>query len=298
MPGVSVVIPTHDYGRFLADAILSATYQTFSSVELVVVDDESTDDAAQTARNLGVRVVRQEHRGVAAARNRGIAETSGEFVALLDADDIWDTHKLEHQAVVMQDPSVVLCHTDGVFLHGDGLEERRPANRVPPERGCPLAHLLPGNRIFPSSVLIRREAVERAGGFDEELGHSADVELWFRLAQYGDFQFVSRRLVKYRVHGDNLSIRGREQWEGSLPALRDRVLADWERLTVRFDPPLRRKYRRLLRREVALCESSRGLRLAREGRYWEAVGAQLRAVGTYPWAPRLHGRLLHAIAGG
>lgn len=299
MSTVSVVIPCYNYGRFLPDALRSAQLQTYSDVEIVVVDDGSTDDTSKVAKKMNARVIRQENRGLSAARNRGIAETTGEYIALLDADDIWTPHKLEHQVVALRERRhVALCHTDGVFLHGDGWEERRKRRDYPPERGCPLAHLLPGNRIFASSVLMRRSAVEVAGGFDEALRHFEDTDLWFRMVDQGDFFFVNMPLMQYRVHGDNLSGRGQEFWEGGLPVLRDRVLRDWDRLTQRLDPHDRARYKRLLRRAISLLHSGRAKHLAREGQRIEALKAHCAAIAGYPLLPRLYTRMLRTLVAG
>jgi glycosyltransferase involved in cell wall biosynthesis len=295
-PPVSIVITCFNYERFLADAILTARYQTLNGAEIVVVDDGSTDDSAAAAKALGVRVVQQENRGLAAARNRGIAETSADWIAFLDADDLWETHKLERQyAAVCDEQGIVLCHTDCVFLHGDGTEDRRPRKLEPPERGCPFAHLLPTNRIFSSSAMVRRDAVLRAGGFDENLDAYEDVDLWFRMAAHGDFLFLPDRLIKYRLHGANTSSLGREFWEGSFTVLQDRVLANWDVLSARFEPREKRRYRRLLRRLIALCYSGQGKSLAREGRWAGALSSHWRALGSYPWLPRLYGRFLRTL---
>jgi glycosyltransferase involved in cell wall biosynthesis len=296
MPLVSVIITCHNYGRFLGEAIRSAQLQTLNDVDIVVVDDGSTDDTAQVANDLSVPLIRQEHRGPAAARNHGIAATDSRYVALLDADDTWQQNKLELQVVAMKAKGLALCHVDGVFLRGDGSEERRRRNQFPPERGCPLAHLLPDRRIYASSVLLDRALLHRAGVFDEALSRFDDMDLWFRLVVYGDFKFLRDRLFKHRMHGGNLARR----WpsEGKLPVLREHVLNRWEIIAGRFEPGARAKYRRLLRREIAFCLSSEGRRLAPDHGWAKAVSAHAKALATYPWSPRLYTRLLAAVVTG
>ena len=296
MPLVSVIITSHNYGRFLADAIRSAQLQTLNDVEIVVVDDGSTDDTVEVAQTLGATLIRQEQRGPAAARNTGIAATDSKYIALLDADDKWHQNKLELQVVAMKGHGLALCHTDGVLLHGDGGEERRSRRECPPERGCPLAHLLPGRRIYASSVLMDRELLARTGKFDEELTRFDDVDMWYRLGVYGDFKFIRDRVFKHRVHGGNLATRA--SCDGKLLVLRERVLARWDVLAGRFEAGVRAKYHRLLCREIALCYSDEGRRLARVGGRVKALGAHGRAIAAYPWSPRLYARLLVTLVAG
>ncbi|QYO66339.1 glycosyltransferase family 2 protein [Leptolyngbya sp. 7M] len=132
---ISVVIPTYNYGRYIAEAIGSALGQSLAPAEIIVVDDGSADDTAAVVAGFGdaVKYIRQENAGVSAARNRGVAGSSGELIAFLDADDIWEPTKLEKQAALFRadsDIGLVHCgmrefdsHTgDTIALHIEGLE--------------------------------------------------------------------------------------------------------------------------------------------------------------------------------
>ena len=112
MGHVSVIIPTYNYGRFIAETIESALGQTLLPHEVIVVDDGSTDETAEVVASFGerVRYIYQENAGVCAARNRGVAASSGDLIAFLDADDIWEPTKLEKQAAKFADPDVGLVH--------------------------------------------------------------------------------------------------------------------------------------------------------------------------------------------
>lgn len=122
LPLVSVIIPTHNRGEWIADAIASVLSQTYERVELIVVDDGSTDDTAERVQAFGAAVTywRQAHAGVSVARNRGVAASHGEFVAFLDSDDMWQAEKVAAQvAWLQQQPQRQVCYTDEIWIrHG------------------------------------------------------------------------------------------------------------------------------------------------------------------------------------
>jgi glycosyltransferase involved in cell wall biosynthesis len=208
---VSVVIPTHNRAAMVAEAFRSVVAQTFRDVEIIVVDDGSTDDTERALAAAGFdarsRYLRQEHAGVAAARNRGVAASSGEWIAFLDSDDLWLPEKLARQAAfVAAHPAVAACQTDEIWIR-DGV-------RVNPHR----RHLKPSGDIFlrslelclvsPSAVLVRRTTFERAGGFDEGLAACEDYDLWLRIAVDTPVHLVREPLVVRRAgHADQLSRR-------------------------------------------------------------------------------------------
>jgi len=209
-PTVSIVLATHDDARWLDGAIASVRAQTWASWELLVVDDGSTDDtAAVTARHaredVRVRHLPGPHRERAAARNRGLAAAAASLVAFLDADDRWRPEKLARQlealAIV---PSAALCYTVARFVDAD---DRPLAIRKPPVAiaGHVFPALMRGNFIILASVLARRDAVLRAGGFDETLPvfGCEDWDLWLRLARREPVTVVDQELTLYRQHAGN-----------------------------------------------------------------------------------------------
>ena len=207
MPEVSVVIPAYNAAAFLEEAVASVLDQTFGDFEVLVVDDGSTDGTEALARRFGrpVRCLRQENKGVAAARNRGIQAAGGRRVAFLDADDSWFAEKLERQIEALeQSPRAGVCYS--AFMHVDesgaplGVDTR-------PRAGSMLEDLLTrGNAVGSiSSVLCERALLDRAGGFDPSLSQCADWDMWVRLAQLTEFLYIDRPLVTYRRHGNNMS---------------------------------------------------------------------------------------------
>ncbi len=204
---VSVVIPAFNAARFIEAAVLSVLAQTHRPFEVIIVDDGSTDGTGDLAARFGppVRVVRQPNCGVSAARNRGIEEADGEYVALLDADDEWVPPKLERQVQYMrQRPDVVACFVDSVAVREPSGSETAFRYRL--ESDMVRALLLHGPIIGnASSVLMPRALVRRVGGFDPALSQSADWDMWLRLAGYGPFGFIAERLVRIRLHGRRMS---------------------------------------------------------------------------------------------
>ena len=208
-PRVSIVLATHDGARFLPEALASVQAQTFGDWELVLVDDGSTDDTpaivARAAADPRVRPLAGPRRERCAARNRGIAEARAAFVAFLDADDAWAPEKLARQVAALDaEPAAALCYTIARYVDATG---RPLAVRRPPEplAGRIFPALVRANRMILSSVVVRRTALDAAGGFDETMPTIGceDWDLWLRIARRAPVAVVAEELTRYRVHGAN-----------------------------------------------------------------------------------------------
>lgn len=206
---VSAVIPARNAAQFIAEAIASVLGQTFAPMECIVVDDGSTDESARIARSFGtrVRVISTPHRGVSCARNTGAAEASGDYIAFLDADDMWIPHKIEYQvAVATRRPDVGLVYTgiDVVDATGGFL---RALEAPAPNRALWNTLMLEG---VPVSValtgLIRRDIFLSVGGFDPKLSTSADCEFVTRLALQYPLEGIIQPLAKYRIHSGQMHL--------------------------------------------------------------------------------------------
>jgi glycosyltransferase involved in cell wall biosynthesis len=203
-PVVSVVIATYNCGRFLASAVDSVLAQTLHEVEVIVVDDGSTDDTAEIMRpyvhHSRVRFFRQENRGPAAARNRGIQRACAPLVAFLDADDVWLPEKLECQVPrFAADPMIAVVYSRRLRIDEKGhvLNTEQP----PLYRGDILRPLFLNNFICLSSTVVRREALDRSGLFNERIRRPSceDYDLWLRLALNYRFDYVDEPHVLYRT---------------------------------------------------------------------------------------------------
>lgn len=203
---VSVVIPTYNCGRFIAEAIESALGQTVAPYEVIVVDDGSTDDSAQILTSYGDRIihVRQQNQGVGAARNKGAEVATGEFLAFLDADDYWAPTKLEKQLAVFEgDPDIGLVHCgyQNVDSYGTALDvDLRGSDGWVAEK---LLRFEPSITAPGSTTLIRRSDFWQVGGYDTnaDLHPSEDWDISYRLARRWKYGFVPEPLLYYRQHG-------------------------------------------------------------------------------------------------
>ncbi len=206
MPLVSVIIPTYNSARYVTTAIDSVLAQTVDDFEVLVVDDGSTDNTRELLSHRGqsVRYLYQNNAGVSAARNHGIAQSRGRYIAFLDADDIWLPHKLERQLTALDTaPATQLCYS-AHFVVDDALQALS-VRRSGHGNSALEALLFRGNVVgSPSSVIVERGLME-SEGFDTRLSHSADWDMWIRLARRASFLYVDEPLIKYRRHDTNMS---------------------------------------------------------------------------------------------
>jgi len=203
-PRVSVVITTYNYGLFLPEAIDSVLRQTFKDFEVIVVDDGSTDNTSEVIlpylSNPCLRYIRKENGGQASAKNRGIIESKGEFIAFLDADDVWFPTKLEKQIALFADQKVGVVYSKRVLIDPYGNE--RPFGHPKLYRGPVLDQIFINNFVCFSSAIVKRQCFEEVGKFDESLPMAIDYDLWLRIAVHYHFDYVNEPLVKYRLgHG-------------------------------------------------------------------------------------------------
>jgi glycosyltransferase involved in cell wall biosynthesis len=196
---VSVVIPSYNSAALVTDAVDSALAQTVAPAEVIIVDDGSTDDTRDRLRRFRapVRYVHQENQGVAAARNRGLSEAGGQFVAFLDADDVWHPRKLEKQLECME------CRPELGLLGTGTLEWPRESfatlqRAIPAPAVVGLEELVIRNLFITSSVLVRRPVLERVGHFDTALHGPEDFDLWLRIAQVSAVANLPLPLTGYR----------------------------------------------------------------------------------------------------
>ncbi len=206
-PAVSVIIPTYNHARYVAQAIQSALAQTYHDYEIVVIDDGSTDHSRAVIAPFmdRVRYVWQPNQGLSAARNTGVRESRGRYIAPLDADDIWFPDYLATMAPLLDgDPSAGAAYSGWRYIDANGNMLPQHSTRiVPPEQF--YATLAYTNFLVPSGVLARRTCLEQAGPFDVNLRAVEDRDMWLRIARTHRIIGVPKVLVGYRTHGENMT---------------------------------------------------------------------------------------------
>lgn len=218
-PLVTVIIPAYNAARFVRQALRSALNQSGVPLEVIVIDDGSTDDTLQVLREFGgsIRILRQANAGNIEARNRGARVARGAWLAFLDADDDWLPHKLARQ-LERTDAQTHLVYTDRLNVGDIGRVsplQSASQNLLEGDLFEPL--LLYGNFITHSSVLIRKKVFEQLGGYDPRVKVCEDWDLWLRYsAQGGHIGLVREPLTRYRWHSSSLTGNLHQMLEGRL----------------------------------------------------------------------------------
>ncbi len=203
----SVVIPVYNRKSLIRRALESVLNQSYLASQVVVVDDGSTDGTSDMLQSEypQVTVIRQEHQGVSAARNKGIVNCRSDWVAFLDSDDEWQPEKLEKQALWLNENSgYQICHCDEIWIH-NGVRVNQKVKHAK-SGGWIFLHCLPLCVVSPSAVVINRIVFHKVGVFDESLPVCEDYDLWLRITSQFPVGFVNEQLVvKYGGHIDQLS---------------------------------------------------------------------------------------------
>jgi glycosyltransferase involved in cell wall biosynthesis len=208
-PDISVIIPTFNRAHTLPRALDSVMVQTLQSMEIIIVDDGSTDETnAVLADYPGLCIISQDNRGVSAARNVGIEKAGGEWLAFLDSDDEWLKEKLEKQWDAICNDDKLICHTEEIWIRNG--QRVNPMKKHQKYGGWIYEKCLPLCVISPSSVMIHKTVFNDVGNFDETLEVCEDYDLWLRICSKYPVLFVDEPLiVKYGGHDDQLS---RKHW--------------------------------------------------------------------------------------
>lgn len=234
MKSISVIVPTYNYGRFIREAIESVLAQTYPVVEIIVVDDGSTDDTQEILTGFGNRIVTvfQSNAGVSAARNAGMAMARGEYLAFLDSDDLWLPEKIEKQIALFEaDPELGLVHCGAERIDAAGTTLSVELTGL---EGWVARELLAhgeGLVAVGSSMMVPRRVAEEIGGFDSRLLACEDGDFCYRVALRYRFGFVPELLVRYRQHGDGNHL--------NIPRVEDAILMLLHKAFLSPDPSIR-----------------------------------------------------------
>jgi glycosyltransferase involved in cell wall biosynthesis len=263
VPTVSVVIPTYNCATFLPAAIESVLAQTYKDFEILVVDDGSTDATSEAIAPYldQVRFIRQENKGLAGARNTGIRASKGEFIALLDADDTWLPYKLELQLPRFADSEVLIVFSDFSVKYSDGRSLHVVDNYVR------------SRFLFPSTMVLRRDSMNRNGLFDEEMLACEDVELFTRICLQGKVAWIRKPLMVRYEGTHNITSNSQRMLHYMIVAF-TKVLAK--------EPYMQRSARNAIQRELGRHYQWRAHAALQHAERKEARADLLRAICLAP----------------
>ncbi|GIK40756.1 MAG: hypothetical protein BroJett011_45890 [Chloroflexota bacterium] len=211
---VSIIIPTYNHAHFLGEALQSSLAQDYPRTEIIIIDDGSTDNTAEVVQPFlthpQIKYIFQENRGLSAARNRGFAESQGQYLNFLDADDTMHPSKVSKQVELLEhnpDVAFVYCDTHFVNREGEAFDPHMSVGLARKKlEGDIFDSLILGGYFPVHSVLIRRSALEQVGLFDESLRSLEDFHLWLRLAAEGfQAKYLDEKLVSYRKYSSSMS---------------------------------------------------------------------------------------------
>jgi glycosyltransferase involved in cell wall biosynthesis len=278
-PRVSVIIPAFNGEKYIGETIQSILAQTHRPLEVLVVDDGSTDRTAEIVQRFGepVRYSRQENAGTAAARNRAVAESRGEFIALLDQDDLWVPHKLERQMPrFAEDPRIGLVFAGIEFFD---THSGKITSTYFPGPELSLRDLLAHVVLPVQTILFRKSALEKIGPFDTTLGGTDDWDIGIRMAAEFRMVGVDEILGRVRLHDTQQGRNTDRMFHNAM-----RVLDKHANIRP-GDPAIAaaiRKGRDELREHQYGCIKGRAFEAWRGGHYLAAATQSVRAFLQYP----------------
>lgn len=208
-PKVSVIIPTHNRSELLLNSVLSVLKQTFDNYEIIIIDDHSVDDTKNVVNNIGDKRIRyfknDGKNGPSVARNLGIKNAAGKYIAFLDDDDEWIPQKLEKQIHQFDSCGKNICgiYSNRLMVNkqtGKTFSDNIGESKL---KGNLLTQLLKTNPIHTSTLVVRKSCLDKIGLFDEKMRYMEDRDAWTKLSMYWDFEYIPEALTKAYYHGNS-----------------------------------------------------------------------------------------------
>lgn len=262
---ISVVVPAHNAAEFIQDALESVYAQTLSVAEIIVVADACSDDTPRIAKSLGATVIEASHRNISAAINRGVRAATQKWIALLDADDLWEARKIDSQwkaAQAFPEAAIISCD---LYTLLDGKISKRSAKQLRERRRSVASAAVVGKlgiyfpqvdgsvltwfQVSPPTALIRRDVFDRAGFFDEQLLYNANVEFFARALKHFSLLVIEEALVCQRIRRNSHSTNVEGSWAAYLSIV-DRML----RHPDQYPPGAGQAFRERLKQEFVSYE--------------------------------------------
>lgn len=291
MPAVSVIVPTYNYARFIRDCLDSIFSQTFKDLEVIVVDDGSTDNTEEVLEKYrgDIHYIHQENKGLPAARNRGIRSAQGEFLAFLDSDDLWLPGKLEEQIrVLRKDTDMGIVFSDASAFSEEGVIQESILKEEDICIGQCFQRLFMGNYLVMPTVVIRKKCLDKSGMFDESLTAVEDYDLWLRISVFYRVGFVDKVLAMYRVHPSNMSRDFCRLLDNEIRVIR-KVIEQY--------PDFVKKMGRKVPARLCTLFNQYGLEWIRKGETRQAKKNFMKAIKARSWQLKSYYYLLATMAG-
>lgn len=212
-PKVSFIVPTYNHARYLPYALNSIINQNYPNLEVLVIDDGSTDETAKLVKPYPsiINYIYKENGGTPSALNLGLSLATGKYVCWLSADDVLIGKKVFKQLELMEcDPNMGFSYTSFVVINANGVKQYAVNSAYYSDKREMVRKLMEGCFINGSSVMMRRSALEKIGDFDESLPQAHDYDLWLRFLRHYSCGFLAEPLLAYRWHGKNMSMNPNE----------------------------------------------------------------------------------------
>ena len=276
---VSVIMAVYNTADYVAEAIDSVLAQDYRPLELMVIDDGSTDATPEILQRYADRpevlLLHQDNAGQKVARNKGLRHATGEYVCFCDSDNAWLPGRTTRQVALMEDdPEVIVAYGDVQFIDDAGNDLPTPVVRR--HSGRISGKLLANNFVTFNTVIARREAIDRIGGFDETVTMGDDYDLLLRLSALGPFRHVAETLARYRIRPGQLSQRTGERMRNSLRTMQ-RFIDRYPEAVTATD----------IKRAYAYTYTTLGAWQAKMGRKDEAWQTYMKAATYWPFDYRL-----------
>jgi len=274
-PMVSVILPAYNASGYIGEAVRGVLSQTYTNFELIIIDDGSTDNTADIVKSVDderIRYIRTENQGNYFARNRGLKESKGRYIAFLDSDDIWLEDKLKTQiSIFLKDNDIGLCCTDYyVFFDEDKKNVYKDTQHTFSEELMRqkrfIEILLLKNIIITSSVMVKNACFKHLGGFDTAHQNAMDYEMWLRIAMDYKIYYAKERTLLKRLHRWNISKNRIKEQKALLYIFNDK-LASYIKDTRFFDE----RHKKLLKKKIQGTLYALGLEYLGKTEYRDAL---------------------------
>ncbi len=223
-PMISTIMPTYNRQNLIVEAIESALNQTWTNLELIVIDDGSTDNTkillSKYNHDKRFIYIYQNNLGQSVARNRGLKEAKGDFIAFLDSDNVWLLDKLEKQVeVINKNQDCDIFYGDCISIDEDGIEISRI--NMPRYSGYITKHLIKDNHVSMNTTLTKKKCFDVLGGLSEKVRVGDDYELWLRLSTQFKFKYTPEYFAKYRIMEEQISTDKARRFDSNESVLKE-----------------------------------------------------------------------------